>query len=233
MPFNALTPAQFTVLERQCAQELGFSLPVLIETASFAIVEQIKQMLGKLSHQKIVVMAGAGHNGADAIATARRLAHWGSEVTILLAKNREELNVMGHDQLQMAEQFGIRIFDPGALTPPADLVIDGLIGTGLHDTPKSQVAELIQSALKLHVPILALDIPSGLDPTSGKADQPVIRADATVTLGYAKTGLMKPFAKNLVGKLLLADLSFPTSFWQRVGLTPPIFENSPLLEIPL
>ena len=81
------------------------------------------------------------------------------------------------------------------------------------------------------VPIVAVDLPSGLDPTTGKADQPAIRADVTVAIAYPKSGVTKPFAKNLVGQLLVADVSIPPGIWARFDQPAPVFSEGVLATI--
>ncbi|MGI6103655.1 MAG: NAD(P)H-hydrate epimerase [Patescibacteria group bacterium] len=221
MPTDAVTRAQIGHVYAAVERELGLNATALCESAALAVAQEVQALLRASGGTDVAVLAGGSGNGADAIATARRLAGWGIRTTILLAAERTELATTTRNELERAEHYGIRIFDPGAFMPPAAIVVDGLIGTGLDGAPTDTAGSLIDAALRMRVPIVAIDLPSGLHPDTGKADQPAIRADVTVTLAYPKLGLVKPFAKNLVGTLKIADLSIPASAWQRLNLPAP------------
>lgn len=221
MPIDAVTRAQIDHVYAEVERELRLDAATLRESAALAVAQEAHALLSTSGGTDVAVLAGGGGNGADAIAAARRLAGWGIRTTILLAAERTELTAVARRELERAEHYGVRVFDPGAFMPPAAIVVDGLIGTGLDGAPTDTAGSLIDAAVRLRVPIVAIDLPSGLHPDTGKADQPAIRADVTVTLAYPKLGLVKPFAKNLVGTLKVADLSIPASAWQRLDLSAP------------
>ena len=113
--------------------------------------------------------------------------------------------------------------------PGADLVLDCLIGYGLRGNPTGAAADLIRLANSHQAPILALDVPSGLDTATGHAYDPCIRAAATMTLALPKTGLL---AAVTVGKLYLADISIPPILYDGLGLDlGPIFAAGSLLRL--
>lgn len=228
MQLGAVTVAQMAQAERQM-DEVGLDPLQILENASFAVAEQARRMLGSVLGRPVVVLVGPGQTGAVGAAVARRLASWGAEPTILLGTDRAQLQSLALRSLEVAEQFDVRVFEPGALMPPAELIVDGLVGTGLAGPLRETIGELVASAMKVKVPVLAIDVPSGLDPDSGRADQPAIRADVTVTLGYPKVGLVKPFATQLVGLLFVADLGIPARTWSQFGQPPPDFSQGPLV----
>jgi len=104
---------------------------------------------------------------------------------------------------------------------PADLVIDGLVGYSLRGTPRGAVADLIRMANAQVSPVLSLDVPSGLDATSGDVLDPAVRATATLTLALPKVGLRAPGAQDHVGELYLGDIGVPPSLYAgpSLGLT--------------
>ena len=223
---NAVSRAQMDAVYAEIERTAQLDRAAMRESAALAVATETRTVLhehGGLA--TVAVLAGAGGNGADAIAAARRLANWGIQTTVLLAAERQHLSRETGEQLERAEAFGVRVFDPGAFMPPASVIIDGLIGTGLEGAPTGTSGLLIDAASRLRTPLIAIDLPSGLHPDTGKADQPAIRANVTITLGYPKLGLIKPFAKNLVGTLKIADLSIPASIWQRLGLKAPLLTN--------
>jgi NAD(P)H-hydrate epimerase len=100
----------------------------------------------------------------------------------------------------------------------ASLVIDGLIGYSLSGPPRGNFAMLIDWANRAAAPVLALDVPSGLDATSGTVWEPCIRATATMTLALPKRGLLARGARGAVGELYLADIGVPPQLYAR----PPL-----------
>ena len=89
------------------------------------------------------------------------------------------------------------------------LIIDGIFGTGFRGNPEGTIARTIQMVKESKCPVLAIDIPSGLDSDSGQAGQPCIQADYTVTLAWPKRGLVVFPGKSYVGQLFVADISLP------------------------
>ncbi len=230
MRLGAVTARDMDSIDHELLDS-GFEPAALVENAGAILALAAQQRLETLSRARIVVLVGAGGNGTDGLAAARHLVSWGALPTILLAVDRADLPPLSANQLRLAEAVNVRVFDPGALVPEADLILDALVGYGLTGPLRAEAAELVRTTERLRVPVVAVDIPSGLDPTTGKASLPAIRADLTVTLGYPKTGLLKPFAKNLVGRLLVGDVSIPASVWQRRSLTPPDFSAGPLVGV--
>ena len=105
------------------------------------------------------------------------------------------------------------------VVPDVDLVIDALLGFGLSGPPTGAAARLITAANDGDAPILAVDLPSGLDARSGEPFDPCVRADATLTLALPKTGLLAPAARPFIGDLAVADIGVPAEIYARVGVT--------------
>ncbi|MCK7481075.1 MAG: NAD(P)H-hydrate epimerase [Candidatus Moduliflexus flocculans] len=116
----------------------------------------------------------------------------------------------------------------------ADLIIDGLIGYSLKGAPTGSAADLIRWSNRQSIPVLALDVPSGVDTTHGTAFDPAIKATATLTLALPKQGLLAPGVENLVGELYLADISVPPNLYASppLGLqVGPLFAVSEILRL--
>ena len=106
-------------------------------------------------------------------------------------------------------------------TPPrpvVDLIIDGIIGYSLAGAPRGGAAKLIRWANQQNVPILSLDVPSGIDPNTGETFEPAIRATATMTLALPKSGLATAAARDAVGELYLADIGVPPGLYSEPSL---------------
>jgi len=117
---------------------------------------------------------------------------------------------------------------------PVDLVIDGIIGYSLRGAPRGDAKMLIDWANDQGAPVLALDVPSGIDPTSGEVFEPAVRASATLTLALPKTGLVAGPARAHVGELYVADIGVPPELYASgsIGLhMPSLFAESEIVRL--
>lgn len=203
----------------------------LMRAAYFVDLEQMMENAGRcLGHlarrlypaagspgRPVLVMAGVGGNGGGALATARRLANWGFSVHVALVAEPARLTGIPARQLQIAAKLGLHgtsaAADPATLPPDVSLVIDGLIGYTLLGAPRGNFARMIHWANSCSAPVLALDIPSGLDASSGQVMDPCVRAAATLTLALPKKGLFTEAARAHVGELYLADIGVPPQLY--------------------
>jgi NAD(P)H-hydrate epimerase len=223
-------------VDRLMTKEAGISLVQMMENAGRCLATHARGMMGGDARGRLVVLAGRGGNGGGGLAAARRLAGWGASVTVVLAQSPEEMRGVPRQQLTVLEWIGIpvRMGADGIseLLAGADLLIDALIGYSLRGAPSGPVAALIQAANASGRPMLALDLPSGLDGDSGEASNPTIRATETLTLALPKRGLLAPAAWPWVGRLHLADISVPEKVYRLLGLTVgPIFAESDIIPV--
>ena len=112
------------------------------------------------------------------------------------------------------------VHQPGVLAqlPTADLIVDALLGFSLMGAPRGEAARLIELANGHGVPILAVDLPSGMDATTGERFSPCIQAVSTLTLGLPKTGLLAPNARRFAGNVVVADIGIPKEAYARAGI---------------
>ena len=116
----------------------------------------------------------------------------------------------------------------------ADVVVDGLVGYGLKSTPRGLARAFIEVAAVSPLRVLALDVPSGLDASTGDSNGPVVKAEATMTLALPKIGLYDPAARTYVGDLYLADIGVPPTLCALPSLglvVPPFFGRSDILRV--
>jgi NAD(P)H-hydrate epimerase len=228
---------QMREVDRLMTEEAGISLLQMMENAGRCLAAHARGMLGgDARRRQVVILAGPGGNGGGGLAAARRLYGWGAAVTVVLAQPREEMRGVPRQQLTILEWIGIpiRLATDGISEQlaGADLVIDALLGYSLRGAPAGPVAALIRAANAAGRPILALDLPSGLDGDRGEASDPTIRATESLTLALPKHGLLAPAARPWVGRLYLADISVPEKIYRRLGLTvDPIFARSDIIPI--
>ena len=171
-------------------------------------------MGGDARGSRVIVLAGCGGNGGGGLTAARRLSIWGADVSVVLGASRSEFEGVPRHQLDIVERLPVLAreapFDEmeDALRS-ADLILDALIGYSLRGAPREPIASVIRAANASRTPLLALDIPSGLNGDTGEVCDPTIRAVATLTLALPKAGLTRRAAAAWVGDLYLADISVP------------------------
>src|SRR5260370_39380486 len=239
MAVTVVTVDQMREVDRLMTEEAGVSLLQMMENAGRCLATHARGMVGGDARgRKVVVRAGRGGNGGGGLAAARRLVGWGAAVTVVAAQSRDEMRGVPAQQLSILEWIGVPVrFGADGITElftGADLVIDALIGYSLRGAPAGTLAALIRYANASGRPMLALDLPSGLDGDRGEPSDPTIRATETLTLALPKRGLLAPAARPWVGRLHLADLSEPAEVYRRLGLTVgPIFSESDIIPIDL
>jgi NAD(P)H-hydrate epimerase len=231
----AVTAAQMREVDRIMVEDLGISLLQMMENAGRSFAELTRIQLSGLNRRRVAVLAGRGGNGGGGMAAARRLAIWGAEARVVLAHPEAALADAPAHQLASLRAMGVPIYGPGeavSLVSDADVVLDALLGYSLDGPPREPEAGLIRTANSSGVPILALDLPSGLDPDRGLPHDPTIRAARTLALALPKVGLLRPEAAKSVGELWLADISVPASAYAQFDINPgPLFAKSDLIPI--
>ncbi len=247
----ALTAAEMARVDRILMDDLGLDVLQLMEVAGRAVVAFARDRFlnRRVEGRRIVVLAGSGNNGGDGLVAARFLHAWGAEVEIWLthdsaalrSSDRSSRRPMLH-QLAILEAMDVLAAAPasdGAASaeisvalPEADLLIDALLGFGLNGPPAGATADLVRAANAHPAPILAVDVPSGLDATTGAAYVPCIHAAATLTLALPKTGLLLPTVRPAVGEVHLADIGVPPGVYTRLGHAPgPIFSSGDTIRL--
>jgi len=205
---DVYTAAQTEALDRFTVEKLGVDTKQLMEIAGMRSAEIALRMFGEGSH--ITLLAGPGGNGGDALVCAKWLKLWGCRAVAVLSHPREKLKPVTADQLRVWESFGGEVTTH--LPEHTDGIVDGLLGYSLAGDPRGRIAELIDWANGTKKPILALDIPSGLDATMGYARTPCIVALKTAVFGVLKQGLLSENASYYTGEIRLIDIGFPREF---------------------
>lgn len=213
-------------------QEFRVDVLMLMENAGKATASIARQMLqGTTFGKRVACLVGGGNNGGDGMVAARHLANWGADVKVIAGTSEDKMKDVPLRQLQIIEKMGIPILSTDYVLGDYDLLIDGLIGYGLEGHPRDRVAMLIKAANASGRPILALDLPSGMNATTGEIYDPCIKATATLTLALPKTGFLARSASPYVGDLYLADISIPRKVYQRFGQQNILFAKDILLKI--
>ena len=173
------------------------------------------------------VVAGYGNNGGDGLVAARHLETWGCTVRVLVLAGDERVSGVVLDHVMSARTCGVDVVvdaDPDAVrgvVVESDLVIDAILGTGLRSAPREPQASGIRAINASGVAVLSVDVPSGMDATTGEAFDPTVHAALTCTLTAMKRGLRRGDAVTHAGAVWIADIGMPASAWRRAGLERP------------
>lgn len=235
-PVPWLTTAQMIEVDRAMVEDYHIELIQMMENAgrNLAHLARNRFLDGNAKDRQIAVLAGTGGNGGGALVCARRLHNWGAKVHIFTTKPVAEFTPIPAHQLDILEKMKVTMRGAEALDDSvrADLIVDGVIGYSLKGTPRGNAAAMIRWANGNGAPILALDVPSGVDTSTGATFDPAIRASATLTLALPKAGLNAPGVNALVGELYLADISVPPGLYSGMGLSVgPIFAASDIVRL--
>lgn len=234
----AISASAMAEVDRLMLDDLGVEPLQLMESAGFAIADFCRMHLlaGGVPGARILALAGTGGNGGDAMVAARWLAVWGAAPTVVLSKPAPDYAGIAAHQLATVQRMGLPILDPAGgdeqSLPPANLILDGLLGFSARGNPRGQAGTLIEVANAHGAPVLAIDQPSGLDATTGAIGTPCIRAETTLTLALPKTGLGTVHAAAVTGAIWVADIGVPTAILRQAGadLDRPLFATERFLE---
>ncbi len=178
---------------------LGIPGVVLMENAGRSCAELIKDKLAGVAEPKVCIFCGPGNNGGDGYVIARHLLNNGFRVGVVICVDRNKIKGDAKINLDILERLGQPIEQLNlaesdisgrvkAFAAGADMLVDGLFGTGLRGQLSDDYIQLIESINAQNCPILAVDIPSGLDCDTGRPLGAAIRASYTVTFAAVKTG---------------------------------------------
>jgi len=223
------TPAEMNAWD-QAAAKMDLGTELLMKNAGQAAYCTLTEKYGPVRGKRVLCFAGPGNNGGDAIALARHLHDAGAVVTLLLTRQTKEYRGAPGFHLRLARRAGVEVkravtrmsgvprripalvdinVMSGIVQP--DIIVDGLLGTGLTGDPRPPYDALIETINHLgqNAFVLALDIPSGLSGLTGQPSRHTVAADLTVTFEAAKLGLAMPCAKLYTGELVTPSIGIP------------------------
>ncbi len=212
------TAAQMREMDRRTIEDYGVPSLVLMENAALRVVDVIAERFGPLRGKRIAVVCGKGNNGGDGLAIARHLAtRFGAEAEIWLATDPTALTGDAAANYKMAQAFGLVIHGSGLRRIEQrehDLIVDALLGTGIKGGVSGELAQVIAAMNDSGCPIVAVDVPSGLDADTGNVEGACVKATLTVTFALPKFGLLVYPGAEYVGELIVADIGMPRPVMQ-------------------
>ncbi|MGA9532387.1 MAG: NAD(P)H-hydrate epimerase [Anaerolineales bacterium] len=231
----AVSAAEMRQIDELAESSYHIQLIQMMENAGRSLARCVRDrfLAGSAAGASLLVLAGPGGNGGGGLVATRRLHGWGAEVCVMLATSPDRLAPVSGHQLAALEPLAIPRLAATDPWPKVDAILDSLLGYSAVGAPRSPMDRMITAANGSGAPIVALDLPTGLDPNDGTAAEPTIRAAATVTLALPKTGLMTDAAAPFVGDLWLADIGLPKELYADLGLDVPfdLFAKDDLIQL--
>ena len=218
LPIALYSSAQVRALDAYAIEALRIPAYTLMKRAGEAALRHLRSRY-PLAH-RIAVVCGGGNNGGDGYVLARFAQAAGLTVTVLAASDPEQLRGAARQAFEDLRATGARARPFAAsLLDEGEIVVDALLGTGLHGEVRAEYAAAIRAINQSGRPVFALDVPSGLDSDAGVPLGEAVRADCTVTFVGLKTGLLVGEGPEYAGTVFFDDLE----------LTPPPGEFVPRL----
>ncbi len=219
-PMKLVTAAQMRALDRRTIEEAGVPSLTLMERAGTGVVFSMERRFGPLAGVRVVVLCGKGNNGGDGFVVARALAKKRAKVTAVLVADAGGLSrdakVMHRRFVAAAGRASVVPTPSGeslrSLLRPAGVIVDALLGTGLASPVTGPFRTAIEAANDLPVPIVAVDVPSGLQADTGAVLGVAIRATLTVTFGQPKVGLYLGAGIDHAGTVHIVDIGIPPAY---------------------
>jgi len=206
---RVVTAEEMREIDRRTITAYGIPGQVLMERAGLCVAGRVREFYG---HRKVIVLAGAGNNGGDGLVAARVLFNSGSNVRVFMLSKEADLSPGCRSQFKIAKKMGVPI-ESGKQPDVKDfhnaVVIDAILGTGLNKPVRAQAARIIRIINNTAVPVVAVDIPSGISSDTGSIMGDAVMADMTVTFGLPKIGHYLHPGAGHTGKLFVEDIGFP------------------------
>lgn len=215
LPIALYRTAQIKELERIVINERGISGFELMTRAGYAVFQHICKKWSSV--QSVAVFCGSGNNAGDGYITAGLALEAGMQVTVYMLSDPEQLSGDALTAYQQYVKAGgtVTLFQP-AQAVKADVLVDALLGTGLDRPVTGLYAEAIQAINKQQAPVIAIDIPSGLNADTGNIMDHAVHADCTMTFIGIKQGLLTGQAAEHCGEIIHASLDVPEDVFRRI-----------------
>ncbi len=211
----SVTADQMRDVDRVAVEDVGVALLQMMENAGRILAWHAREVRDT-PEETVLVLAGSGGNGGGGMACARHLANRDVPVHVFLASESEEVDGQAGHQLEILQEMGVAVeTSPDGLTCPQEpvVVVDALIGYGLRGDVRKTGRRYVEWMNNRNGTIISLDVPSGIDATSGETQGVSVSPNRTITLALPKTGL-----RYIPGSLYLADISIPATVYERLDI---------------
>src|SRR3972149_8335188 len=216
---RALKRDEIREIDRKAIEEYEIPGIILMENAGRNVVEEILKILPEPDKAKVVIFCGKGNNGGDGFVIARHLYNKGVNVSVYLLSRisnvladgdaSTNLKILLNMNLKIKELEEVDIEEIGKKLQGCNIIVDAIFGTGLSGEVREPARSLIMKINETNIPVVSVDIPSGLDCNEGVVLGAAVKATKTVTFVAAKTGFFKECGREYTGELIVSDISVP------------------------
>jgi len=222
---RSLTRDQTRAIDRFAIEQLGVPGVVLMENAGRLCADVVGDFLAGPAGRKVAICAGAGNNGGDGFVVARHLAMRGARVAVFLVSPADELSGDAEINYRIARNLHLDIRHVGSAELANlsrelrgfDVVVDAVGGTGIRGALRGDIAVAAEQINAAGRPVVAVDIPTGLDCDTGRAEGPAVRANLTVTMVARKKGFDSPASAEFTGEVRVVDIGIPAEVVDRLA----------------
>ncbi|MBM3212060.1 NAD(P)H-hydrate dehydratase [Candidatus Poribacteria bacterium] len=234
---KVVTAEEMRNIDQQTIQKIGIPGIVLMENAGIGVVNAIEKKYGL---KKISIFVGKGNNGGDGLVVARHLLNKGYPVKTYIISDPNAFTGDALINLKIAQNMNLPLdFVLSELElekhkenmAGSELLVDAIFGTGLRGPVRGFSASVIEFVNSLAKPIVAIDLPSGLDANTGKVEGSCIKASLTVTMALPKRGLLLYPGASYTGELQVVDISIPGSIIESQGITISLLQASDAIKL--
>jgi ADP-dependent NAD(P)H-hydrate dehydratase / NAD(P)H-hydrate epimerase len=213
-----ITSEQMKDIDRRASQDYLLPSLILMENAGLRVVETIRDLIGDLPRAKIVILAGRGNNGGDGMVVARHLLNAGVRVETFLLGESTQLTGDALINYRILEKMAAPLSSLNNAADlenlllsllKADLIVDAIYGIGFRGSLNDFETRVVGLVNLCRIPVVAVDIPSGVEADTGKVHGIAVRASHTVTLALPKLGLLLEPGRDYAGQVTIADISIP------------------------
>jgi len=210
---RVITAKKMQQIDKAASKKYGIPSIILMENAAIVSAFCVLQML-KAGQNKVLVLCGGGNNGGDGFACARHLINRKLKVKVFFVGKKERLSQEAKVNYEILRKTGQKILQTKLPSlrkelKSTELIVDALLGIGLKSNLRAPYLGLIRLINSSKKPVLSLDVPSGLDATTGQVRGIAVEANRTITFGLLKKGFLNPQAKKYTGEITVGDISLP------------------------
>jgi NAD(P)H-hydrate epimerase len=239
---KVVTAKEMKRIDRDTINKYGLSGLVLMERAGLSVVEKINDLFFQrlpagregADKKKIIVLCGGGNNGGDGFVIARVLSEQGRKVEVYLTVSPGSLKGDAKSNYNAAKKFGVTIYPASKFLRSRfqnSIIVDALLGTGLSREVRHSLCNIIKKVNRMSLPVVSVDIPSGISSDTGRVMGCAVQAQYTITFGLPKRGhLLYPGAGH-TGRLFVEDIGFPSELSVPSKKGVCLFQRSDALEL--
>jgi len=229
-----VTAGEMREIDQRTIKEACMPGILLMENAGMGLVQVIMDYLKDVKDARVTILCGRGNNGGDGMVVARHLYNRGIHVSVYLAGDSKGLKGDALVNYDILKGYGLDVIELNSARTlkgnhQADLIVDALLGTGISGGVKGLVGEVIRWINRTSVPVISVDLPSGLQSDDGQYTGDCVQADHTVTMAAIKRGLLLPPGRELAGHLTVVDIGVPDFIAESVDSKVYLIESSDIL----